>query len=47
MNGFSILMFIFGSCVFFAGLYMFTGWTMISGIIIFIIAILGWIFNFE
>ena len=22
-------------------------WTMISGIIIFIIAILGWIFNFE
>ena len=72
MNGFSILMFIFGSCVFFVGLYMFTGhklgiltyraafknlsrtelknigkWTMISGIIIFIIAILGWIFNFE
>jgi len=25
MNGFSILMFIFATCVFFVGLYMFTG----------------------
>lgn len=25
MNGFSILMFIFGTCVFFVGLYMFLG----------------------
>ena len=72
MNGFSILMFIFGSCVLLVGLYMYTGhkleiltyraafknlskaewknigkWTMISSVFIFIIAILGWIFNFE
>lgn len=69
MNGFSILMFIFGFCVLFVGLYMYRGhkleilswkaafknlnidgwknvgkWTMISSIIIFIIAILGIIF---
>lgn len=72
MNGFSTLMFIFGSCVLLVGLYMYTGhkleiliyraafknlskaewknigkWTMISSVFIFIIAILGWIFNFE
>ena len=66
MNGFSILMFIFATCVFLTGLYMFTGhklgimeyraafrnltkekwknigkWTMISSIIIFVIAIVG------
>ena len=72
MNGFSILMFIFGFCVLLVGLYMFTGhkleimtyraafknlkkeewinigkWTMISSILIFAIAIIGWIFNFK
>jgi len=72
MNGFSILMFIFGICVFLVGLYMFTGhkleimtiraafknltkeewknigkWTMISSIIIFVLAIIGLIFKFE
>ena len=72
MNGFSILMFIFGFCVLLVGLYMFTGhkleimtyraafknlkkeewinigkWTMITSIFIFIIAIIGWIFNFQ
>ena len=72
MNGFSILFFIFATCVLLTGLYMFTGhkleimtmraafrnlstkewknigkWTMISSIIIYIIGILGWIFNLE
>ena len=72
MNGFSILMFIFATCVLLIGLYMFTGhevgiltarpafknlqksewknigkWTMIVSIFIYLIAILGWIFNFE
>ena len=72
MNGFSILFFIFATCVLLMGLYMFTGhkvgmlewraafkgldkegWknvgklTMITSIFIYIIAILGWIFNFE
>ena len=71
MSGFSILMFIFGTCVLLTGLYMYTGhkveiltyraafrnlskseWknigkgAMISSIIIFAIAIIGWIFNF-
>ena len=72
MNGFSILMFIFATCVLLIGLYMLTGhevgiltmrpafkglkksdwknigkWTMIVSIFIYLIAILGWIFNFE
>ncbi len=72
MNGFSILFFIFATCVLLMGIYMFTGhkvgmlewraafkgldkngwinlgkWTMITSIFIYIIAILGWIFNFE
>lgn len=72
MNGFSILMFIFATCVLLIGVYMFTGhevgiltarpafknlqksewknigkWTMIVSIFIFLIAIIGWIFNFE
>lgn len=71
MNGFSILMFIFATCVLLAGLYMFTGhkigiltgrpafknlkkdewknigkWTIFSSLFIFIIAIIGWIFDF-
>ena len=66
MSGFSILFFIFATCVLLTGLYMFTGhelgimtyraafrnlnksdwknigkWTMISSVIIYIIAILG------
>ncbi len=70
MNGFSILFFIFGTCVLLVGLYMFKGhkldlltwraafrnlsesewinigkWTMISSIIIYMIAILGIIFD--
>lgn len=70
MNGFSILMFIFGISVLLIGLYMFTGhkidmlswraefknlnidgwknvgkWTMITSILIFIIAIIGWIYK--
>ena len=74
MSNFSIFMFIFATCVFLIGLYMFSGsghkleimtyraafknltksewknigkWTMISSLIIYIIAIIGWIFNFE
>ena len=72
MNGFSILFFIFATCVLLTGLYMYTGhelkviswkaafkgvkkegwinigkWTMIVSIFIYIIAIIGWIFNFE
>lgn len=72
MNGFSILMFIFATCVLLIGVYMFTGhevgiltarpafknlqksewknigkWTMIVSIFIYLIAIIGWIFNFE
>ena len=67
MNGFSILMFIFATCVLLVGLYMFTGhklgimtgraafqhlkieewknigkWTMITSILIYIIAIIGY-----
>ena len=72
MNGFSVLMFIFGFCVLLVGLYMYTGhklyiltyrvafrnlnkdewknigkWTMVSSILIFIIAIIGLVFNFK
>ena len=72
MNGFSILMFIFATCVLLIGVYMFTGhevgiltarpafknlqksewknigkWTMIVSAFIYLIAIIGWIFNFE
>ena len=72
MNGFSILMFIFATCVLLIGVYMFTGhevgiltarpafknlqksewknigkWTMIVSIFVYLIAIIGWIFNFE
>lgn len=72
MNGFFVIMFIFGLCVLIVGFYMFTGheiflltgsaafkgltksewknigkWTMISSVIIFVIAIIGWIFNFQ
>ena len=71
MSGFSILMFIFATCVLLIGLFMFKGhkvelltwkpafknltiaewknigkWTMISSILIYIVAIIGWIFNF-
>ena len=71
MNGFSILMFIFGLSILLVGLYMYTGhelsimtlrvgfknltkdewknigkWTIITSIFIFIIALIGWIFNF-
>ena len=71
MSGFSILMFIFATCILLVGLYMFTGynlaimdlhpafknlsrdnwinigkWTMISSVIIYILAIIGWVFNF-
>ena len=70
MSGFSILFFIFATCVLLVGFYMYRGhklgimdyraafrnltkekwinigkWTMISSIVIYIIAILGWIFN--
>lgn len=70
MNGFSILMTIFATCVLLVGLYAFTGhelgiftmrpafknlkkedwknigkWTIISSIFIYLIAILGLIFN--
>ncbi len=70
MNGFSILMFIFGICVLLVGLYMFNGhkigmlawrapfigvdkdgwkkigkYTMIASIIIFLLAIIGLVFN--
>lgn len=72
MNGFSMLMFIFGLCVFLTGLYMYTGhkielltgrpafknlskkewknigkYTILTSIIIFIIAALGYMLNFE
>lgn len=72
MSNFSILFFIFGTCVLLVGLYMYSGhklsalawrypfknltieewknigkWTMISSIIIFILAIIGIIFNFQ
>ncbi len=72
MNGFSILMLIFGICIFITGLFMFTGhmlgiltgrvafqnlsisewknigkWTMITSIIPFILAIIGFIFHFS
>ena len=71
MSSFSILFFIFATCVLLVGLYMFTGhklgimdyraafrnlnkkqwinigkWTMISSILIYVLAILGWIFDF-
>ena len=71
MNGFSVLMFIFGFMVLLTGFYMFkgykidalawrapyknlkkSGWkeigkyTMIVSIFIFILAIIGWIFDF-
>ena len=71
LNGLSILMFIFGTCVLLVGFYMFRGhkltimewrvafrnlskdewinigkWTMISSIFIFLLAIIGYIFNF-
>ena len=72
MNGFSILMFIFATCVLLVGFYMFRGhkleimtirpafknlnksdwtkigkYTMIVSIFIYILAIIGWIFNFQ
>ncbi len=72
MNGFSVLMFIFGLCILLIGFYMFTGhkvgilterpafknlkkdewknigrWTMIVSIFIFIIAILGIVFDLR
>ena len=72
MNGFSILMFIFGTAVLLTGLYMYKGhslgivtyraafrnlkkadwinigkYTMLSSILIFLLAIIGLIFNFE
>ena len=72
MSNFSILMFIFATCVLLIGIYMFTGhkvgiiawraafkgldkagwknvgkWTMVTSIFIYILAIIGWIFNFE
>lgn len=72
MYGFSILMLIFGVCVFLVGLYMFTGhklgimtirpafknltidqwknvgkWTMITSSLMFILAILGYIFEWS
>lgn len=72
MNGFSILFFIFATCVLLTGIYMYTGhelkmiswkaafkgvnksgwknigkWTMIASLLIYIIAIIGLIFNFE
>ena len=72
MNGFSVLFFIFATCVLLVGIYMYTGhefkaiswkaafkgikkdgwknvgkWTMITSILIYIIAILGLIFHFE
>ena len=71
MNGFSILMFIFATCVLLVGIYMYTGhkleviawkaafknlkkegwikvgkWTIISSLIIYLLAIIGWIFDF-
>ena len=72
MSNFSILMFIFATCVLLVGIYMFTGhklgviawkavfkgldiegwkkvgkYTMITSIFIYILAIIGWIFNFS
>ncbi len=72
MSNFSILMFIFGTCVLLVGLYMYTGhemkviswkaafkgldiegwkkvgkYTMLASILIFILAIMGIVFNFE
>ena len=72
MPNFSILFFIFATCVLLVGLYMFTGhklgilegmvrfrgltiddwknigkWTMVSSLVIYAFAIIGWIFNFE
>ena len=72
MSNFSILMFIFATCVLLVGLYMYTGhklkviawkaafkhldkngwkrvgkYTMLSSIIIYILAIIGIIFHFE
>ena len=54
MSGFGILMIIFASIVLLVGLYMYTGhklgifeYRMIVSIFIFILGIIGIIFNFE